>query len=76
MHLQLYPMDVQNCDCDLISYAHTTKDIVYEWDEVNPVQIKQGVGNDLPNFKLSSVTTNADCTSVTNTGTNIFCQIH
>lgn len=23
MHLQLYPLDVQYCDFDLISYAHT-----------------------------------------------------
>lgn len=25
MHLQLYPLDVQHCDFDLISYAHTTR---------------------------------------------------
>lgn len=25
MHLQLYPLDVQHCDFDLISYAHTER---------------------------------------------------
>uniref|UniRef100_A0AC34GCP4 Neurotransmitter-gated ion-channel ligand-binding domain-containing protein n=1 Tax=Panagrolaimus sp. ES5 TaxID=591445 RepID=A0AC34GCP4_9BILA len=69
MHLQLYPLDVQNCDFDLISYAHTTKDIVYEWDTAgDPVQLKPGVGNDLPNFHLEKIDTGLECTSHTNTG--------
>nr|QRW38238.1 glutamate-gated chloride channel subunit 2 [Parascaris univalens] len=69
MHLQLYPLDVQHCDFDLISYAHTTNDIVYQWDETgSPVQVKPGVGNDLPNFVLTSIDTNHECTSHTNTG--------
>ncbi|KAK0423974.1 hypothetical protein QR680_008439 [Steinernema hermaphroditum] len=67
MHLQLYPLDVQNCDFDLISYAHTTRDIVYQWDS-NPVQLKKGVGNDLPNFLLTGIETHHECTSHTNTG--------
>ena len=69
MYLRLYPLDVQQCDFDLISYAHTTKDIVYEWDTSgDPVQLKPGVGNDLPNFQLSSINTKHECTSHTNTG--------
>ncbi|KAE9549015.1 hypothetical protein FO519_007773 [Halicephalobus sp. NKZ332] len=69
MYLRLYPLDVQQCDFDLISYAHTTKDIVYEWDTSGePVQLKPGVGNDLPNFHLSSIDTKHECTSHTNTG--------
>ena len=69
MHLQLYPLDVQSCDFDLISYAHTTKDIVYEWASTDPVQLKPGVGQDLPNFHLDSdIDTGVECTSHTNTG--------
>ncbi|KAI6210430.1 Glutamate-gated chloride channel subunit beta [Aphelenchoides besseyi] len=82
MFLALYPLDVQHCDFDLISYAFTTKvsqsekrrnsfeDIVYEWDTTgNPVQKKLGVGDDLPNFKLhDTIDTSIECTSRTNTG--------
>ncbi|KAK6105664.1 Glutamate-gated chloride channel subunit beta [Brugia pahangi] len=71
MHLQLYPLDVQYCDFDLISYAHTVTDIVYEWEREGgpPVQRKPGVGSDLPNFLLTAIETNHECTSHTNTGT-------
>lgn len=68
MRLQLYPLDYQSCNFDLVSYAHTMNDIMYEWDPSTPVQLKPGVGSDLPNFILKNYTTNADCTSHTNTG--------
>ncbi|VDO18234.1 unnamed protein product [Brugia timori] len=74
MHLQLYPLDVQYCDFDLISYAHTVTDIVYEWEREGgpPVQRKPGVGSDLPNFLLTAIETNHECTSHTNTGAFYF----
>ncbi|CAD5205981.1 unnamed protein product [Bursaphelenchus okinawaensis] len=69
MYLALYPLDVQHCDFDLISYAFTTKDIMYEWDTSGePVQKKAGVGTDLPNFHLADINTGIECTSHTNTG--------
>lgn len=68
MRLQLYPLDYQSCNFDMVSYAHTMNDIMYEWDPVLPVQRKEGVGSDLPNFVLENITTNTDCTSHTNTG--------
>ncbi|KAI6231052.1 Glutamate-gated chloride channel subunit beta [Aphelenchoides besseyi] len=69
MFLALYPLDVQHCDFDLISYAFTTKDIVYKWTTGNPVQKKLGVGDDLPNFRLhDTINTSIECTSNTNTG--------
>ncbi len=89
MHLQFYPLDVQHCDFDLVSYAHTTRDIIYggkqsqrrlrawrkpevdsEWDASvpKPVQLKEGVGTDLPNFKLVGIDTGVECASYTNTG--------
>nr|CDP95084.1 Bm3578, isoform d [Brugia malayi] len=46
-------------------------DIVYEWEREGgpPVQRKPGVGSDLPNFLLTAIETNHECTSHTNTGT-------
>ncbi|CAI5437945.1 unnamed protein product [Caenorhabditis angaria] len=68
MRLQLYPLDYQMCNFDMVSYAHTMNDIIYEWDPVAPVQLKKGVGSDLPNFQLIDTRVNDDCTSRTNTG--------
>ncbi|PIO72355.1 Cation transporter family protein [Teladorsagia circumcincta] len=68
MHLQFYPMDVQQCFIDLASYAYTTKDIDYVWKIDEPVQLKQGLSSSLPSFQLNNVSTTY-CTSITNTGT-------
>ncbi|EYC44942.1 hypothetical protein Y032_0445g1589 [Ancylostoma ceylanicum] len=68
MHLQFYPMDVQQCFIDLASYAYTTKDIEYVWKSEEPVQLKQGLSSSLPSFQLNNVSTTY-CTSKTNTGT-------
>uniref|UniRef100_A0A0K0FLZ8 GluClalpha (inferred by orthology to a D. melanogaster protein) n=1 Tax=Strongyloides venezuelensis TaxID=75913 RepID=A0A0K0FLZ8_STRVS len=67
MHLQYYPMDVQQCLIDLASYAYTDADIEYQWKEDNPVQKKKGLESSLPSFQLSNVSTTY-CTSKTNTG--------
>lgn len=47
--------------------AYTTDDIEYRWKDQNPVQIKKGLHQSLPSFKLSNVSTTT-CTSKTNTG--------
>ncbi|CAB03329.1 Ig-like domain-containing protein [Caenorhabditis elegans] len=67
MHLQYYPMDVQQCFIDLASYAYTTKDIEYVWKEETPVQLKAGLSSSLPSFQLTNTSTTY-CTSKTNTG--------
>ncbi|CAJ0588043.1 unnamed protein product [Cylicocyclus nassatus] len=67
MHLQYYPMDVQQCFIDLASYAYTTADIEYVWKKQDPVQLKQGLSSSLPSFHLNNVSTTY-CTSKTNTG--------
>uniref|UniRef100_A0A183FJG7 Ig-like domain-containing protein n=1 Tax=Heligmosomoides polygyrus TaxID=6339 RepID=A0A183FJG7_HELPZ len=67
MHLQFYPMDVQQCFIDLASYAYTTKDIEYIWKPHEPVQLKAGLSSSLPSFQLNNVSTTY-CTSTTNTG--------
>ncbi|VDD89986.1 unnamed protein product [Enterobius vermicularis] len=44
-------------------------DLVYRWDtDDEPVRKKGEVGQDLPNFKLTSISTNDNCTSHTTTG--------
>lgn len=60
-------MDVQKCLIDFASYAYTTNDIIYEWDN-NGIIMLDSVNGALPNFVISQYT-NATCDSVTNTGT-------
>ncbi|CAD6197043.1 unnamed protein product [Caenorhabditis auriculariae] len=62
-----YPLDVQTCVADFASYAYTTKDIMYHWKNVKPIQIKEGLRQSLPSFLLSAVKTDV-CTSNTTTG--------
>uniref|UniRef100_A0A914E1B4 Uncharacterized protein n=1 Tax=Acrobeloides nanus TaxID=290746 RepID=A0A914E1B4_9BILA len=61
MNFKYYPLDVQDCLLDFASYAYTVDDIE------NPVQIKSGVDNSLPQFIIQNITT-AHCSSITNTG--------
>ncbi|KAK5968052.1 Glutamate gated chloride channel alpha subunit [Trichostrongylus colubriformis] len=67
MYLHKYPMDEQNCHMLLASYAFTTDDIVYRWDEQNPIQYHAQLNTSLPNFSLDSADT-GECTSSTTTG--------
>ncbi|KAI3418907.1 hypothetical protein GPALN_008005 [Globodera pallida] len=67
MNLLRYPMDVQACLIDFASYAYTTNDIIYHWDEVS-VEIAATANGALPNFEIASLE-NDTCDSVTNTGT-------
>uniref|UniRef100_A0A1I8A2W3 Ig-like domain-containing protein n=1 Tax=Steinernema glaseri TaxID=37863 RepID=A0A1I8A2W3_9BILA len=66
MDLLRYPMDVQECLIDFASYAYTTNDIIYEWDEIG-IAVDDGANGALPNFAISSYK-NSTCHSVTNTG--------
>ncbi|KAL3096953.1 hypothetical protein niasHS_002669 [Heterodera schachtii] len=67
MNLLRYPMDVQSCLIDFASYAYTTNDIIYKWDQVG-VEIAPTANGALPNFEIASLENNT-CDSVTNTGT-------
>ncbi|VDN55305.1 unnamed protein product [Dracunculus medinensis] len=67
MNLIRYPMDVQECLIDFASYAYTTSDIIYKWDETG-ITIDKTANGALPNFEISAYK-NATCDSVTNTGT-------
>ncbi|KAK6009812.1 Cation transporter family protein [Ostertagia ostertagi] len=67
MYLHKYPMDEQKCRLLLASYAFTTDDIVYRWEEQNPIQYHVQLNTSLPNFSLASAEI-GDCTSSTTTG--------
>nr|QRW38240.1 glutamate-gated chloride channel subunit 4 [Parascaris univalens] len=67
MNLIRYPMDVQECLIDFASYAYTTNDIIYKWDQVG-ISVDEGANGALPNFVISAYK-NSTCDSVTNTGT-------
>ncbi|XP_002741883.1 glycine receptor subunit alpha-2-like, partial [Saccoglossus kowalevskii] len=65
MKLQRFPMDQQVCGVQLESYGFTTKDLLFEWKDVGPVQI---AGNlELPQFNILGYRT-LPCTKQYNTG--------
>lgn len=65
MDLKNYPMDRQVCNLKAASYGYTTRDIVFLWKEMNPIQITSKLF--LPKFSLTAF--EADyCTSKTTTG--------
>ncbi|CAK9301657.1 unnamed protein product [Gordionus sp. m RMFG-2023] len=65
MSLEYYPLDNQRCYIEMISYAYTTRDIIFVWKEDNPIQIIKNLH--LPSFSLERTHTSY-CTSKTNTG--------
>ncbi|CDW53004.1 Glutamate-gated chloride channel subunit beta [Trichuris trichiura] len=66
MNLLKYPMDIQKCVIEFSSYAYTTDDIVYIWDDQSFV-VDPAVNSVLPNMAIRSIT-NGTCSSKTNTG--------
>ncbi|GMR30015.1 hypothetical protein PMAYCL1PPCAC_00210, partial [Pristionchus mayeri] len=67
MHLEMFPLDVQECPLELASFGHSDKDIVYKWGSADPVLLKDGVGETLPSIHLDGLRT-SEYTSRTNTG--------
>jgi hypothetical protein len=65
MNLIRYPMDSQECLIDFASYAYTTNDIIYEWNQIG-VQLARTASGALPNFEIVKVK-NDSCDSITNT---------
>ncbi|XP_003742927.1 glutamate-gated chloride channel [Galendromus occidentalis] len=63
--LAQFPFDSPVCELIAASYAHTTEDLVFWWNETDPVQINiKQISNDI---YLDKVTTRS-CTSTTATG--------
>ncbi|KHJ41031.1 Neurotransmitter-gated ion-channel ligand binding domain protein [Trichuris suis] len=71
MNLLKYPMDIQKCVIEFSSYAYTTEDIVYIWDDQSFV-VDPAVNSALPNMAIKSIT-NGTCSSKTNTGRSVGC---
>ncbi|XP_046452127.1 glutamate-gated chloride channel-like isoform X2 [Daphnia pulex] len=65
MNLKLYPLDRQTCTLSMISYGWTTEDLVFQWKQVDPVQVARNMH--LPRFILEKFQTDL-CNSITNTG--------
>ncbi|KAI9554416.1 hypothetical protein GHT06_019688 [Daphnia sinensis] len=65
MNLKLYPLDRQTCTLSMISYGWTTEDLVFQWKQIDPVQVARNMH--LPRFILEKFQTDL-CNSITNTG--------
>jgi len=65
MDLRLYPLDRQTCHLNMISYGWTTEDLIFEWREIEPVQVPENMK--LPRFIVEKVQTDF-CSSNTTTG--------
>ncbi|KAJ1116650.1 hypothetical protein NDU88_004856 [Pleurodeles waltl] len=66
MDLKNFPMDVQTCAMQLESFGYTMHDLIFEWLDVGPVQVADGLT--LPQFILKKENELGDCTKHYNTG--------
>ncbi|XP_016326788.1 glycine receptor subunit alpha-3-like [Sinocyclocheilus anshuiensis] len=66
MDLKNFPMDVQTCIMQLESFGYTMNDLIFEWQEMEPVQVAEGLT--LPQFILKEETDLRYCTKHYNTG--------
>nr|XP_032804394.1 glycine receptor subunit alphaZ1-like [Petromyzon marinus] len=60
MSLEVYPMDAQYCSIYLESYGYTTNDLIFQWNDTEPVSFGAGVST--PKFTLSNETFLGECT--------------
>ncbi|XP_069989689.1 glutamate-gated chloride channel [Penaeus vannamei] len=65
MNLKLYPLDTQVCQLLMASYGWTTDDLLFLWEENEPIQVTKNLY--LPRFTLEHFVP-AYCNSKTNTG--------
>ncbi|KAK8387864.1 hypothetical protein O3P69_020048 [Scylla paramamosain] len=65
MNLKLYPLDTQVCELLMASYGWTTEDLVFKWEDKDPIQVNKNLH--LPRFTLKEVVPKY-CNSKTNTG--------
>ncbi|KAJ8266519.1 hypothetical protein GJAV_G00131370 [Gymnothorax javanicus] len=66
MDLKNFPMDIQTCTMQLESFGYTMNDLIFEWLDVNPVQVADDLT--LPQFVLKEEKDLGYCTKHYNTG--------
>ncbi|XP_066571113.1 glycine receptor, alpha 4a isoform X1 [Amia ocellicauda] len=66
MDLKNFPMDIQTCTMQLESFGYTMNDLIFEWLDVGPVQVADGLT--LPQFLLKDEKDLGYCTKFYNTG--------
>ncbi|XP_064206610.1 glycine receptor subunit alpha-4-like isoform X1 [Anguilla rostrata] len=66
MDLKNFPMDIQTCTMQLESFGYTMNDLIFEWLDVNPVQVADELM--LPQFVLKEEQDLGYCTKNYNTG--------
>ncbi|XP_004696507.2 glycine receptor subunit alpha-3 [Echinops telfairi] len=65
MVLKNFPMDVQTCIMQLESFGYTMNDLIFEWQDEEPVQVAEGLT--LPQFLLKEEKDLRHCTKHYNT---------
>ncbi|XP_032804097.1 glycine receptor subunit alpha-2-like isoform X1 [Petromyzon marinus] len=68
MNLEYYPLDTQECRINLESFGYTTQDLIFQWDENEPLVVATNLYT--PKFKLSNHTELGDCSKEYLTGTH------
>lgn len=66
MDLKRFPFDTQVCNIFIVSYGHTTDDVIYQWKKIDPIEVPDSLH--ILNYRLVAFNTDY-CTSRTNTGT-------
>ncbi|KAK6480353.1 glycine receptor subunit alpha-4 isoform X1 [Huso huso] len=66
MDLKNFPMDIQTCTMQLESFGYTMNDLIFEWLDISPVQVAEGLT--LPQFILKDEKDLGYCTKYYNTG--------
>ncbi|XP_041075768.1 glycine receptor subunit alpha-4-like isoform X3 [Polyodon spathula] len=66
MDLKNFPMDIQTCAMQLESFGYTMNDLIFEWLDISPVQVAEGLT--LPQFILKDEKDLGYCTKHYNTG--------
>ncbi|CAJ0933590.1 unnamed protein product, partial [Mesorhabditis belari] len=54
LELQNYPMDVQTCGIQILSYAYIAKQVNVSWFDTSPIRFNPSIG--LPEFNITAVT--------------------
>ncbi|MGH0187959.1 UNVERIFIED_CONTAM: hypothetical protein FKN15_027341 [Acipenser sinensis] len=66
MDLKNFPMDIQTCTMQLESFGYTMNDLIFEWLDISPVQVAEGLT--LPQFIMKDEKDLGYCTKYYNTG--------